>query len=220
MIWIVAPAYNEEKNITATLQGLLAQGYRNIIVVDDGSIDNTFKIAENLKVHVLRHAINRGQGAALQTGHEYALLQGAEIIVDFDADGQFDPKDIAEAIKKLQTEKLDMVLGSRFLVEKQQIPFTKKYFLLPLARFVNWIFTGVKLTDAHNGFRVFTRSALQKIIITQDKMAHNTQIVTQAKKNKFSFAEVPVKVIYRRYGQGFCGGLEIVRDLIINFFVK
>ena len=220
MIWIVVPAYNEEKNIVQTISGLLSHGYQSIVVVDDGSGDNTALLARQAGAEVISHEINRGQGAALQTGHEYVLLRGAQIIVDFDADGQFDPKDIASAVDKLQKENFDVVLGSRFLTVSSQIPFTKKYFILPLARIINRLFTGVKLTDAHNGFRVFSRSALEKIQITQDKMAHNTEIITQIKKNKLCFAEVPVQVKYLAYGQSWRGGLEIIKDLIVNFFIK
>lgn len=220
MTWIVVPAYNEEKNIKKTIESLQKGGWSNIVVVDDGSSDNTAFLAQQAGAKVIKHIINRGQGAALQTGHEYVLRLGAQIIVDFDADGQFDPIDISFAIDKLKKENLDAVLGSRFLDDRSQIPFTKKYFILPLAKIVNGFFTGVRLTDAHNGFRVFRREALGKIEITQDKMAHNTQIVAQIKKNKICFAEMPVKVSYSNYGQGWRGGVEIIKDLIINFFVK
>lgn len=220
MTWIVVPAFNEEKNIKKTILGLLENGYRNIVVVDDGSMDNTAGLAKETGIKVISHLINRGQGASLQTGHEYVLKAGAEIIVDFDADGQFDPMDISSAIEKLKQENLDVVLGSRFLDDRSQMPFSKKYFILPFARFINRFCTGIKLTDVHNGFRVFTRKALEKIEITQDKMAHNTQIVSQIKKNKFCFAEVPVKVSYTNYGQRWYGGLEIIKDLIVNFFIK
>lgn len=220
MVWIVVPAYNEEKKIASTVQGLLKFSYTNIVVINDGSEDETVKEAQKFGATVLSHMLNRGQGASLQTGHEYAMNHGAEIIVDFDADGQFDPEDIASAINKLQNEKLDIVLGSRFLMDNSQIPFSKKYFLLPLARLVNRFFTGVKLTDAHNGFRVFARTGLEKIKITQDKMAHNTEIIAQIKKNNLRFAEIPVKVSYSRYGQGWRGGVKIIKDLVINFFIK
>lgn len=220
MIWIVIPAFNEEKKIKKTILDLIENGYRNIVVVDDGSTDNTVQFVKETGVTPILHLINRGQGAALQTGHEYVLKVGAEIIVDFDADGQFDPKDIAGAIEKLRKENLDVVIGSRFLDDRSEIPFSKKYFILPIAKFINRFFTGVKLTDAHNGFRIFTRQALEKIEITQDKMAHNTEIVAQIKKNKFRFTEVSVKVSYADYGQGWLGGLEIVKDLLVNFFIK
>ncbi len=220
MVWIVVPAYNEEKNIAATVRGLLASGYPNIAVIDDGSLDETVKAAQQAGAEVLSHELNRGQGAALQTGHDYVLARGAEIVVDFDADGQLNPQDIAPAIKKIQNENLDVVMGSRFLADNPQIPFSKKYFILPLAKLINCFFTGVRLTDAHNGFRVFMREGLEKIEITQDKMAHNTEIVAQIKKYHLRFAEVPVKVSYTKYGQGWRGGLEIIKDLVVNFFVK
>jgi len=220
MTWIVVPAYNEEKKIFKTVESLKKAGWSNIVVIDDGSFDNTAFLAQQAGARVIKHIINRGQGAALQTGHEYVLRLGAQFIVDFDADGQFDPLDINIAIEKLKQENLDVVLGSRFLDDRSQIPFSKKYLLLPLAKIINGFFTGVKLTDVHNGFRVFSRDALQKIEITQDKMAHNTQIVAQIKKNKLYFSEIPVKVYYDDYGQGWRGGVEIVKDLLVNFFVK
>lgn len=220
MIWIVVPAYNEEKKIKQTISGLRDCGYQNIVVIDDGSQDETYKRAKEVGAVALKHAVNRGQGAALQTGHEYVLKNQADEIVDFDADGQFDPKDIVAALAKLRDEKLDVVLGSRFLKDNPEIPFSKKYFILPFAKFLNRFFTGVRLTDAHNGFRVFSRFGLEKIKITQDKMAHNTEIVAQIKKNGLKFSEVPVTVSYDRYGQGWRGGLEIIKDLVINFFVK
>ncbi len=220
MIWVVIPAYNEEKNIQQTIKGLLEKGYKNIVVVDDGSSDNTLQIAKKTGVNVLHHEINRGQGASLQTGHEYALSKAGEIIVDFDADGQFDPGDIALAIEKIRKENFDLVFGSRFLDGRSKIPWSKKKIILPIAKIINHLFSGVRLTDAHNGFRVFSRKALEKIKITQDKMAHNTEIVAQVKKNNFSFIEIPVCVRYSSYGQGIKGGFYIIKDLLINFFIK
>ncbi|HRY36387.1 MAG TPA: glycosyltransferase family 2 protein [Candidatus Magasanikbacteria bacterium] len=220
MIWIVVPAYNEGKKILQTISELRNCGYQNIVVVDDGSQDDTLEQAKKAGVLVLKHTVNRGQGAALQTGHEFVLKKGAQEVVDFDADGQFDPEDIAKALLKLRDEKLDVVLGSRFLKKNPQIPFSKRYFILPFARLVNRFFTGVKLTDAHNGFRIFKREGLEKITITQDKMAHNTEIIAQINKFDLKFSEIPVTVGYERYGQGWKGGLEILKDLLFNFFVK
>jgi len=215
---IVIPAYNEAKNIDRVLSGLFKHGFKNIVVVDDGSSDDTSKIAEQAGAVVLRHKINRGQGAALQTGHEYALMKDADCAVDFDADDQFSPADILSALEVVKKEKVDVVLGSRFLGKHSNIPWTKKNIFFPIGRFLNNLFTGVKLTDIHNGFRVLNRNALEKIQISQDGMAHNTEIVSQIKKYNLKYIEIPVEVRYHEYGQGFFGGLKIIRDLLLGDF--
>jgi glycosyltransferase involved in cell wall biosynthesis len=214
MIYIVVPAYNEEKSIGRVIRDLFEHGYNNVLVVDDGSTDNTGAQASSAGAKVTRHMFNRGQGAALETGDRFARDAGAEMVVHFDADGQFNPKDIAEAIRLMREKNLDVVLGSRFLDGRTRLPYLKKYLLLPLARLINWLFTGVKLTDAHNGFRAMNKKALGKIKITQDGMAHNSEIVAQIKKYRLSYAECPVEVIYHEYGQGIGGGIKIIKDLI------
>ncbi len=191
-----------------------------VLVVDDGSEDATARVAEEAGAFVIRHMVNRGQGAALQTGDEYALRRGAESVVHIDADVQFYPADIAPALKIMQDERADAVFGSRFLDNRSKIPFLKKYFVFPVSRAINNLITGVKLTDAHNGFRVLSRKALEKIKITQDGMAHNTEIVSQIKKSGLKFTECPTEVTYAEYGQGIVGGLKILRDLILSFLSK
>ena len=220
MVWIVIPAYNEANKIGRVLRDLFTHGFDKIIVVDDGSRDNTAELAQKEGALVLRHKINRGQGAALQTGNEYALKNNADIIVHSDADGQFDPADIAPAIEFLQKNNLDAVLGSRFLDTRSQIPFLKKYFILPISRLINNLITRAKLTDVHNGFRILNNHALQKIKITHNGMAHNTEIVKQLVNCNLKFAEFPVKVTYYEYGQGIGGGIKIIRDWITGFFTK
>lgn len=217
---VIIPAFNEEKTIGRVIRGLFEHGYKNILVVDDGSKDWTAKLAEDLGVTVLRHRVNRGQGAALETGDRYALKTDAEYVIHFDGDDQFDPSDIDEALRLMRFKNLDVLIGSRFLDKRSEIPFFKKYFLLPIARVVNMVFTGYFLTDAHNGFRILSRRALSKIKISQDRMAHNTEIIQQIKKFHLPFAEFPVKVKYHEYGQGMSGGVKIVSDLIVGWLSK
>lgn len=216
-MFIVIPAYNEEENITGVISGLIAlYPGAKIVVVDDGSEDGTVEAASQARAIVLKHLINRGQGAALATGTEYALSQGADIIVHFDADGQFEARDVAALVEPIKNGQAEVVLGSRFLNRANHIPFSKKYFILPLARAVNFLFTGLWLSDAHNGLRALSRRAAESIKIEQDRMAHNSEIIAQLKKNNLKFVEVPVRVVYHRYGQGFWGGLKIIKDLIFQ----
>jgi glycosyltransferase involved in cell wall biosynthesis len=213
---IVVPAYNEENKIGRVVRGLFEHGYRQVAVVDDGSSDETAAEAGAAGACVLRHAVNRGQGAALATGNAYALARGADLILHFDADGQFNPADIAAAEKILREKNLDIVFGSRFLDGRSVIPFSKKYIILPIARLINFLLTGIWLTDAHNGFRLMSRRAAEIIKITQDRMAHNSEIVAETRRHKLKYAECPVEVKYSEYGQNAFGGLAILKDLFFG----
>jgi len=220
-VFVIIPAFNEEKNIPTILKDIfsLYPDFK-IVVVDDGSTDATFNTAKENGAIVLKHIINRGQGAALKTGTDYALRQGAEIIVHFDADRQFEPKEINLMIEPILKDGVSAVLGSRFLSSKNNLPWTKKRIILPLARVINFLFTGCWLSDAHNGFRALSRSMAELLDLKQDRMAHNSEIIRLIKKNKMPFQEKGVTVYYYRYGQNWRGGLRIVKDLIIGNFLK
>ncbi len=214
MVFVVIPSYNEEKNIEKTIEDVLKYfPLERIVVVDDGSSDNTVLIAKNKGVKVLRHIVNRGQGAALETGNEYARRKNADIVVHFDADGQHQAQDIKKMIEPIIKKEADIVLGSRFLGQENNLPWTKKFFILKPAIIFNWVFSGIRLSDAHNGWRALSKKALFKINISQDRMAHNTEIITQIKKNGLKYKEVPVSIVYKEYGQGFFSGLKILKDL-------
>jgi glycosyltransferase involved in cell wall biosynthesis len=219
MILVVIPAFNEEASLGRVMSGLFAYGYTTIVVVDDGSTDRTAEVARAAGAIVLRHVINRGQGAALQTGTAYALKAGAEVVVHFDADDQFNPSDIAGAVDRVSAGQADVVLGSRFLDKRSRLPWSKHYILFPLTRLINRWFTGLALTDGQNGFRVLSKRALEKIVITHDGMAHNSEIIRQIARQKLSYEEYPVEVRYHRYGQGLRGGVRIVGELLFRFLI-
>lgn len=220
-VFVIIPAWNEEASIGEVLSHLAGYDYQ-VVVVDDGSSDRTAEIALTFpQVVVLRHLINRGQGAALATGMEYAVRRGADIVVHFDADGQMMAEEIFSLIRPLTDDPtLDIVLGSKFLNGKVDIPFFKKHFLLKPALIFQKLTTGLNLTDVHNGFRALTRRAAAKIEIQQDAMAHASEIVLEIKKHRLKYTEVPVTVIYKEFGQGLTGGLKIIKDLIIRRIIK
>ncbi|MEK7131776.1 MAG: glycosyltransferase family 2 protein [Patescibacteria group bacterium] len=220
MFFVVVPAYNEAKSIGRVVSDLFSHGLHNIVVVDDGSSDDTSEVAKSAGAVVLTHEVNRGQGASLQTGNEYALANGANMVVHFDADGQFNPADIHGAVEALQNKNVDVLLGSRFLDNRSQMPWTKKYIVLPVAKLVNRFLTGMKLTDAHNGFRILSRRALEKINISQDRMAHNSEIIKQIKMHNLAFMEHPVQVNYFEYGQGMGGGFKIILEILQGRLIK
>ncbi len=219
MLLAIVPAYNEGKTIGSVARGLF-EHVDKVVVVDDGSTDETFCEAQKTGAVVLHHEINRGQGAALETGHEYARKINADFVLHFDGDGQFDPADIAPAFKALQESGADILFGSRFLGKDSNTPALKKYFILPLAKLLNYLITELLLSDVHNGFRILTRRALDSIHITQDRMAHATEIVALAKKNNLKYIEFPVTVRYSEYGQGVGGGVKIIQDLLLDRFIK
>jgi glycosyltransferase involved in cell wall biosynthesis len=217
-MYVVIAAYNEEKSIGRVIRGLFENGFTNVVVIDDGSADRTADEAARAGAKVVKHVINRGQGAALRTGNDFVFAHDAELAVHFDADGQFNPADIGAAEKLLHENNLDIVFGSRFLDKRSKIPWQKKYFVLPIARMINFFITGVRLTDAHNGFRLMNRRAHEMITITQDRMAHNSEIVAKARRAKLKYAECPVEVRYNEYGQSAFSGLAILRDLLFGKF--
>lgn len=197
----VIPAYNEEKRITAVLQASLAY-LDEIIVVDDGSTDETTAIASAAnsdgRVRVLRHAINRNQGAALRTGTRAALALGADVIVHLDADGQHDPKDLPDLLKPVLEDVVDVVLGSRFLgVEATGMPLLRRW-LLRCGRWFNILALGIsgKVTDPQSGLRAMTAQAARRIIFHQDGKAHSSEILRCVTRSDLRWMEIPAHVIY------------------------
>ena len=197
--YIVVAAYNEEKSIARVINDLHAHKYRNIVVVDDGSKDRTYKIAKKAGVTVIRHLINRGQGASLKTGIDHALSKGADIVVTFDADGQHLASEIKNLVKPIKEGKVDAALGSRFL-KKIKMPFVRRVFLKGGA-LIFLIMYGIKLTDSHNGFRALSRKAIQKMELRTDRMEHASEIVEEIARNKIRYKEVPVTILYTDYSK-------------------
>ncbi|MBW3000045.1 glycosyltransferase family 2 protein [Candidatus Woesearchaeota archaeon] len=218
-IFVVIPAYNEGRSIVRVIRDLKSHAYNNIVIVDDCSKDRTFETAKRAGVTVLKHLVNRGQGAALKTGIDFVLEQGADIIVTFDADGQHLAMDIPLLVKPILDKKVDVTLGSRFLGGKSNVPFAKKI-LLKGGVIFTWLFSGIKLTDTHNGLRALSRRAAQKINITQDRMEHASEIIDQIHKKRIKFKEVPVNIRYTEYskkkGQRITNSIRIMFNLIMR----
>jgi len=223
-LWIVIPAYNEGESIRGVVEDLLAQGHA-VVVVDDGSSVPLVERLRGTAVHSLRHTINLGQGAALQTGIAYALLQGAEVIVTFDADGQHQSSDIPALTAPILQARADVALGSRFLAGGKAVHITRsKRLVLKLAvAFTRWT-TGLAVTDTHNGLRALSRKAAGSLRITQNGMAHASQILQEIAAQKLKFTEVPVTVIYTEYsvrkGQRLTNAFNILWESFAEFFYR
>ncbi len=218
-VWIVIPAYNEGRAIGNVLRNLLHYPY-SVVVVDDGSSDETYQECLKYPVTVLRHPANLGQGAALQTGISYALrFPATKYIVTFDSDGQHNADEIAHILEPLKQGKVDVALGSRFLRpgDAVNIPGMKKA-VLGLATAFTRFTSGLKLTDTHNGFRAITAEAAPKIHITQNRMAHASEILQKIADHKLRYCEVPVTITYTEYskvkGQSLLNSVNILWDMM------
>ena len=221
-IFVVVPAYNEAAAIGGVLEELRRTA-ATIVVVDDCSTDATAAMARAAGATVLRHAVNRGQGAALQTGIRYALLRGAEIIVTFDSDGQHDAADLAALVAPIRAGRAEVVLGSRFLEPRSAIPAARRL-LLKLAVVFTRITSGLRVTDAHNGLRALSRRAAASIDIKLDRMAHASELMDQIRRGRLAYAEVPVSVRYtpyaRRKGQRGVHALRVAFDYLVGRWVR
>ncbi len=223
-IGIVIPLYNEESVIKQTLTDLKTKRPQdNIIVVDDGSTDRSYYEACVPGVHLLRHVINLGQGAALQTGIDYAKKLGCKYIVTFDSDGQHCADDIEPFVEILRRDEADIVLCSRFLGEAQNIPPMKKHFL-KLAAMAERLMTGIHLTDAHNGFRAINVAKYPNFVITQNRMSHASEIIDLIKRLKMRYKEMPCTIKYSQYsidkGQSMMNSINIVLEFFLGKVIK
>ena len=220
--WIVIPAYNEENRLAQVLRGLREKPYR-IVVVDDGSWDHTANVAAEIGVFVLRHMINRGQGAALRTGIQFALDHGAEEVITFDADGQHQSEDLCSLVKVLRTTQADLVVGSRFLGSAPGIPL-HRWCLLKMAVVFTRFTTGLNLTDVHNGLRAMTADAARKLSFTEDGMAHASQILSMAARLKLRVHEVPCSIVYSEQslakGQRSSAAFRVLGRLAISRLIR
>jgi polyprenyl-phospho-N-acetylgalactosaminyl synthase len=217
--WLVIPLYNEAAVIGDVVTGAREQ-FPNIVCVDDGSADASATAAERAGAVVVRHPFNLGQGAALQTGMRYVLEQtDAEYIVTFDADGQHQVADAQAMVELARRDDLAIVFGSRFLDERTR-PGWAKRLVLRTAVWVTNQSTGLRLTDAHNGLRVIRRDAASKLDLTQNRMAHATEIVLNLGRTRLPWAEYPVHVLYTDYsrgkGQSLLNSVNILVDLVFN----
>ncbi|MGA0556983.1 glycosyltransferase family 2 protein [Larkinella sp. VNQ87] len=223
-VFILIPSYNEGNMIRQTIRSLEGGPY-TIVVIDDASTDATYNSIRDLPVYYLRHDINLGQGAALQTGMDFARLHDADVVVHFDADGQHNPADIPRFLEVLRTQPVDIVLGSRFLRDEdlKAVPRFRRW-LLRLARLTNGLLTGLWLTDAHNGFRVMNWRALRDINLKENRMAHATEILMQIRKNRLRYVEKPTHISYTAYsqekGQRWSGAINILIDVFINKYFR
>jgi len=229
------PAFNEQHAIGRTLGAIrdraAALGGVRVVLVDDGSEPElrpaVFPMpSDDFRMVVARHAVNLGQGAALETARRLALDEPAfDVFVTMDADGQHRVDDLAALVSAIR-QGADIALGSRFLERSSEIPRVRRC-VLEGARLLEMALTGSRLSDAHNGFRAFSRWALAQIVLRQNRMAHATEITLQVhrlSKIGLRVVEVPVCIEYSehtlRKGQRTTGAIPILRDLLHRFLFE
>ena len=215
--WIVIPLFNEATMIGEVVAAARTR-FEHVVCVDDGSTDGSGDAARAAGARVLRHPVNLGQGAALQTGIDYILAQpSARFIVTYDADGQHQLSDAIAMVELAREQDLGIVFGSRFLDKRTQAGTLKRIVLKFAVWFTNKS-TGIRLTDAHNGLRVMRVDAAAGVHLTQDRMAHASEIVLHLARTKLPWREYPVHVLYTDYsrgkGQSLLNSVNILVDLI------
>jgi polyprenyl-phospho-N-acetylgalactosaminyl synthase len=219
-IFVLIPAYNDVSTIKQVVAELLQQTPFKVLVVDDGSDEPLHLQLQGLPVIYLRHRVNLGQGAALQTGFAYVRRLQPDIIITFDADGQHSVNDLAVLIAPLLNGEADITLGSRFMpAANSNVSFSRRAMLVT-ARFINYLLSGILLSDAHNGLRAFNVLVLGKITLKENRMAHASEILFEIKRHKLRYQEVPVSIQYTSYslrkGQKKRDSIKVLFDLLLH----
>ncbi|QIM21464.1 glycosyltransferase family 2 protein [Phycicoccus sp. HDW14] len=218
-VWLVIPLYNEASVIGEVVTHARSV-FPGVVVVDDGSVDGGAEVARQAGAVVVRHPVNLGQGAALQTGFEFALTRpDMQWVVTFDADGQHQTDDVLAMLAKARAEDLQVVFGSRFLDDRTTPSLAKKLVLRAAVGYTN-LTTHTRLTDAHNGLRLLRRDVVERLDITQNRMAHASELVEQIGALSVRYGESPVHILYTDYsrskGQSLWNSVNILVELILR----
>ena len=216
--WVIIPCFNEGAVIGDVIRNV-RHVFPNVVAVNDGSTDDSAAQIKAAGAHLVNHPVNLGQGAALQTGVEYARSQpGSQYFVTFDADGQHQVKDVIRMVQRLRTEPLDIIVGTRFGRPKSdhdQVPWIKRLVLQTVV-LLSRKTRKLGLTDAHNGLRAFNRRVADELNIRMNGMSHASEIVSQIVDNQRRVSEEPVDILYTEYsmskGQSLINGVNILAD--------
>ncbi len=219
----VIPAYHEEERVFDAVKDAAAY-VDAVVVIDDCSSDRTTEEARRAGAYVLQHVLNRGQGAALQTGMDFALqVLQAEVIVHFDADGQMQGNEIPKMIQPILDEEADVTLGSRFLGQVKNMPLMRRL-VIKAAILFTYLVSGLWLSDTHNGFRALSAKAARAIHLTEDRMAHASEMLDLIATKRLKYKEIPVTIRYSAAtlakGQKSSAMFQVAKDVISGKFIK
>ncbi|MBW2966075.1 glycosyltransferase family 2 protein [Candidatus Woesearchaeota archaeon] len=215
-VWVVIPAYNEENKIKDVIDKT-KEYVQNIVLVDDGSKDNTINIAKETGIKALRHVVNLGKGSALKTGCEFALRKEAKQLIAIDADGQHDPAEIPNFLEALKES--DIVFGYRKLTK--DMPFVLRFGNWFISRAVGLLF-GINLRDTQSGYRAFSADTYKKIKWDAQDYYVESEMIANAGKNRLKYKEIPIQTIYsdKYKGTTIFDGMKIVLKMIWWKFMR
>lgn len=218
-VYVVIPAYNEATVLAGVLRDVLSVvSPHHVIVVNDGSADETGTIARDAGVRVVTHRINRGLGAALKTGLILAKRLGAECAVTFDADGQHQAADIAKISAPVLTGDADMVIGSRFL-KTQDMPQIRRVFNW-IGNLVTWGLHGIWVSDSQSGLRAFSKTALDQMQISANHMGISSEFVHEMHRLQLPITEISIAPVYTEYSMSKGQSLAVGVKQFFTMFVR
>lgn len=220
-ILIILPAYNEAEVIGKVILDIQNEGYLNICLIDDGSTDHTNEIAQECNIKILTHPLNRGAGAAIQTGIEYAKNTEFQYAILIDSDGQHLPGDIVKLYKKMQESNADIIIGNRFSATDNSVP-RKRLVYNQIANIFTNIFCKNKYEDTQSGFRLLSRRAIERLELKNRGFGFCSEMIIESEKLDLQIAETPIRVLYTKYsmnkGQNLRVGVRTARSILWRVF--
>lgn len=222
-ILIIIPAFNEASVIGNVFAQIQNEGYHNICLIDDGSTDNTREVALQYDVFTLSHPINRGAGAAIQTGIAFAKNEGYPYVLLMDGDGQHLPQDIECMLTKIQETDADIIIGNRFAYSENNVP-KKRLVYNKLANIFTNIFCKKNYDDTQSGFRLLNRRAIESLELKSKGFDFCSEMLIVSEKLDLEVAQTPIRVIYTDYsmkkGQNLRVGIRTARSILWQFVFK
>lgn len=221
-ILVIIPVYNEGARVLRVVEDVKRAGFNRILIVDDGSTDNTKETLAHSEVHYVRHFINRGQGAAVQTGFDIAVEEKVEFVIVIDGDGQFNPANITRVAMPLIKNEADLVIGSRFK-QHNKIPVLRRLYNW-IASLLTYLLSGIYIGDSQSGFRGLNKHALESIYLRSSGYEFCTEMIREASDTHLRICEVPVDVYYTedslKKGQSFATGVKTAGKLLIRTLTR
>lgn len=216
-VLVIVPAFNEQRSLGKVIDDLKKSGFKNILVVNDGSGDKTGEIAQKKKVKVATHVMNRGLGAAISTGLAFARETKPDVVVTFDADDQHKASDIKYLLAPIISNKADVVIGSRLKSNLKKFP-RRRLIPIIISNYATFLLYGVKSTDSTSGLRAFNKKAYENIRLQSERMEFSNEFFKEFGRNKLRHTEVPITPIYTEYSMiGSKQGNELTSSLKLGF---
>ena len=220
---VILPAFNEATIIGTVISNIQEAGFLKICVVNDGSSDNTTEIAKKAGAILITHPINRGTGAAVQTGLVYAFQKGFSNAVLMDSDGQHLPKDIFRLLKKMRETQADIVIGNRFSREQNEVPI-RRIIYNQIANIFTNIFCKKNYPDTQSGFRLLNRKAIETIHLHNRGFGFCSEMLIQAERANLQVKFTPIQVLYTDYslskGQNLVQGIRTAKSILWDLIFK